>query len=105
MGHELWSMLFTIDEIDWLEQLPAQQRATMATVLFSAKESFYKAQYSFTHAWLEFQSAIVRVEEGCWKLNLVRPQGALARLELPVGGKFAIHDRLVLTAIAIGNGT
>lgn len=100
-GKELWSILFTIEEIDWLAQLPAQQQVTMATVLFSAKESFYKAQYSFTNAWLEFQSAVVSVEGDYWNLKLVRPQGALARLRLPVSGRFAIRDRLVVTAIAI----
>ena len=100
-GVELWSLLFTTEEIDWLERLPLQRRSTMATVLFSAKESFYKAQYALTHAWVDFQAAMITVDGNSWNLDLIRPQGALANLRLPLRGRFATHDRLVVTAIAI----
>lgn len=101
VGIELWPTLFAIEEIGWLDQLPEQQRPIMATVLFSAKESFYKAQYSITGAWLDFKSAAVSVEDDRWSLKLVRPQGAPARIPEPIGGRFAIRDRHVFTAIAI----
>lgn len=101
LHEELWPMLFTSGEIEWLDRLPAAQRASMATVLFSAKESFYKAQHSITHAWLDFNAATVGVDDAGWNLRLVRPEGALAQLRLPVRGQFAISDRLILTAIAI----
>lgn len=101
VGGELWPIVFTAGEIAWLGNLPAQERPTMATVLFSAKESFYKAQYPLTHAWLDFQAVTVSVRDDSWTLNVVSPQGALQRLRLPVSGRFAIRDRLVVTAIAI----
>lgn len=101
VGRPLWFDLFTIEEIDRLERWPEPQRASMATVLFSAKESFYKAQYSFTNAWLDFTSAAVSIEGDRWHLQLLNPAGALARLQQPISGRFAISDRLVVTAIAI----
>jgi 4'-phosphopantetheinyl transferase EntD len=100
-GEEVWSIVFTAAEIAWLGDLPVRQRPTMATVLFSAKESFYKAQYPLTHAWLDFQAATVSVAGDTWALDVVNPQGALERLPFPVSGRFAIRDRLVVTAIAI----
>jgi 4'-phosphopantetheinyl transferase EntD len=101
LGMELWPTVFTGGEIDWLERLFPRQRAAMATVLFSAKESFYKAQYSLTGAWLEFHSAVVSVEGNTWNLNLIERQGALARPRFPVSGRFVVHGQLVLTAIAL----
>lgn len=102
-GEEVWPIVFTAGEIAWLGNLPAQERPTMATVLFSAKESFYKAQYPLTHAWLDFQAATVSVADDSWTLDVVSPQGALERLRFPVSGRFAIRDRLVVTAIAINS--
>jgi 4'-phosphopantetheinyl transferase EntD len=101
VGRELWSDLFTIEEIDGLELLSEPKRASMATVMFSAKESFYKAQYSFTNAWLDFTSAAVSIEGDRWHLQLVNPRSAFARLQQPISGRFAIYDQRVLTAIAI----
>ncbi len=100
-GKELWPILFTAAEVSWLENLPAHERLTMATVVFSAKESFYKAQYAFTHAWLDFHAAFVTVEEGTWTLKVISPQGALEWVRWPVSGRFAIRDGIVVTAIAI----
>jgi 4'-phosphopantetheinyl transferase EntD len=101
VGRELWSDLFTIEEIDRLEHWSEPRRASMATVMFSAKESFYKAQYSFTSAWLDFTSAAVSIEGDRWHLQLVDPGSAFARLEQPIRGRFAISDRYVVTAVAI----
>ncbi len=101
VGRELWSNLFTSDEVDRLERMSEPQRASTATVLFSAKESFYKAQYSFTNAWLDFTAAAVSIEGDRWHLQLVNPHSAFARLRQPISGRFVIGDRHVVTAIAI----
>jgi 4'-phosphopantetheinyl transferase EntD len=101
VGEDLWSNLFTAQEIGWLERLPEPRRASMATVIFSAKESFYKAQYAFTNMWLDFTSATVVIENGRWNLHLVPPVQALERLRQPISGGYVISSRCVMTAIAI----
>lgn len=98
---DLWPYLFTPEEIDQLERVREPHRASMATLMFSAKESFYKAQYSFTNSWLDFTSAAVRIEGDRWYLRLVNPEIDFERLQQPVIGRFAIFNRLVVTAIAI----
>jgi 4'-phosphopantetheinyl transferase EntD len=81
--------------------LPAERRGSMATVLFSAKESFYKAQYSLTRQWLDFKSAAVTIQGDSWHLQLLNPQSALARLQRPLHGRFFISNRYDATTIAI----
>jgi 4'-phosphopantetheinyl transferase EntD len=101
VDRKLWPDLFTREEIAELERWPGPRRATLATVMFSAKESFYKAQYSFTRGWLDFTAAVVEVEADEWHLRLPNPAASLARLRQPASGKFVIIDGRVLTAIAI----
>jgi 4'-phosphopantetheinyl transferase EntD len=97
----LWPDLFTRGEIEELERRPEPRRASLATVMFSAKESFYKAQYSIGRGWLDFTAAEVKVEADQWHLRLLNPGDRLSCLRQPASGKFVIIDRRVLTAIAI----
>jgi 4'-phosphopantetheinyl transferase EntD len=51
----LWSSIATPFEVAWFEEADgALLQAERATRLFSAKESFYKAQYCATRAWVGF---------------------------------------------------
>jgi 4'-phosphopantetheinyl transferase EntD len=101
VGRHLWPDLFTSEEIDRLERCPEPGRNSLATVMFSAKESFYKAQYSFTHAWLDFTAAAVTVEGDRWHLELVSPPQAFPPLPQALCGRFALGAGHVVTAIAI----
>lgn len=101
VGAELWPQLFIPAEIDWLERLPEWQRPIMATLLFSAKESFYKCQHAFTSAWLDFKSACVTVEDDRWHVQLMRPQSTHEHLQQPICGRFALSEQYVFTAINI----
>ena len=51
---DLWESVFTEREIEYLETLPTEQAVYAATAIFSAKESYYKFQYNYTQAWVEF---------------------------------------------------
>lgn len=59
---ELWPQLFCRPETEWLQKQPAEIKRFYATVIFSAKEAFFKLQYRFTSAWLGFLDAIVSIE-------------------------------------------
>ena len=58
---ELWKSICTRAEISWLEQLPRAQQETAATLIFAAKEAFYKCQYPLTGEKLGFQDAAVTI--------------------------------------------
>jgi 4'-phosphopantetheinyl transferase EntD len=50
----IWPTVFTPQEIARLEQESPVNRDLMATCMFSAKESVYKAQFPLTHRFIEF---------------------------------------------------
>jgi 4'-phosphopantetheinyl transferase EntD len=71
-------------------------------VLFSAKESVYKAWFPLTGAWLDFEGADVTIDPsaGTFVARILVPGATVvgdARGEL--GGRFAVGDGLAVTAI------
>ncbi|MGC4029179.1 MAG: 4'-phosphopantetheinyl transferase superfamily protein [Steroidobacteraceae bacterium] len=58
----LWPRILTAAEQEWLEAQPAGAQRLLASIVFSAKESFYKCQYGVTERFLEFGQAWARVE-------------------------------------------
>ena len=61
LNQKLWSSVFTQSERDHLDKLGDRQIDRDATIFFSAKEAFYKAQYFFTKQFLGFQDASVEI--------------------------------------------
>lgn len=103
---DLWSRVLRSSEREWLERLPTAVQATVATLLFSAKEAFYKCQYEITRQWLDFHDVTIdcfgdnRNREGL----AVRPAGRVRLFEQgcgPVFVRYAVSRGLVLTAVAI----
>jgi 4'-phosphopantetheinyl transferase EntD len=89
-------------ERDWLES--AGGSTCWDRVLFSAKESVFKAWSPLTDSWLGFKDAEVSLSprDGTFRARLLVPGpevagGPLTRLD----GRFAVHDGLVLTAVAV----
>jgi 4'-phosphopantetheinyl transferase EntD len=67
LPYELWPRILTPEELRSLEAVPESHRGRIALVMFSAKESLYKAQYPRTHEFMEFADARIdalRVEPG-----------------------------------------
>ncbi len=60
---ELWERICLPAELDWLESLPVRARGSAATLVFSAKEAFYKCQYPVTRERLRFADLCVSVPE------------------------------------------
>ena len=80
----------------WLKRAPAGVH--WDRLIFSAKESVYKAWFPLTGKWLGFDDAIVSVDpEGTFEAEI------LTRCTGPKGfsGRFLVEDGLVLTAIAV----
>jgi 4'-phosphopantetheinyl transferase EntD len=66
-------------------------------LLFSAKESIYKAWYPLTRAWLDFAEADVELEpSGQFTATLLVPGPVTG-----FAGRWLVRDGLMLTAIAV----
>jgi 4'-phosphopantetheinyl transferase EntD len=104
---ETWPQLFTEPEDAQLAAAPPAERARVATIMFSAKEAFYKCQYVLTEAWVGFHDVWIDLAPIDADANAgtftVRSAGHLPMLDaiVPLDGRFAVDGALVLTGMAI----
>jgi 4'-phosphopantetheinyl transferase EntD len=94
------AMVCTAGERRWTESLPGDH---WTTLVFSAKESIYKAWYPVTERWLDYLDAELTVDAGRGLLSArilvpVEP-GLFPRAEME--GRFAVSDERVFTAITV----
>jgi 4'-phosphopantetheinyl transferase EntD len=80
----------------------AIERSTAATVIFSAKEAYYKCQYSLTRRWLDFQDVLIdmtgdtfRITSYASGLHSVAPSVNSAH------GRFLRAEDLIVAGIAV----
>ncbi|MEO1335502.1 MAG: 4'-phosphopantetheinyl transferase superfamily protein, partial [Myxococcota bacterium] len=79
LNPELYSLICTPQEIEWLDRQPAEDRGRIARTLFSAKETLYKCQHPITTTFLGFQQA---------EIDFTRPERFEARILHPVAARF-----------------
>lgn len=77
---ELWSTICTPAELAWLDTLPRADHAAAVTLIFSAKEAFYKCQYPLVGEWLNFHDLCVAPlawgkPQGTFTVQATRPIG------------------------------
>jgi len=97
----LWKQICTASEIRWLAALPRAEQPDMATVIFSAKEAFYKCQYCVSRSWLGFHDATLKVGAGEFSVELLKPVPELAGYASALRGRFEIEAGLVATGIIL----
>ena len=103
---EIWPTICTPEELAWLHGLPQREQTRGAALIFSAKEAFYKCQYSVTEEWLEFDD--VSVDFSSTDVNAgsftVRPCKRIMLLESaprPWEGRFRFYGSLVVTGMVL----
>jgi 4'-phosphopantetheinyl transferase EntD len=101
----LWRGICTPSETAWLRSLPSDEQAAAATLIFSAKEAFYKCQYPLVRERLNFHDATVEpvwgAARGAFEIHANRSI-AIARLTaLPLRGEYLFHEEFVTTGIAL----
>jgi 4'-phosphopantetheinyl transferase EntD len=86
------------EERQWLARAP--DGVHWGRVIFSAKESVYKAWFPLTGRWLGFDDALVSIDPAAGSFRarlLVDCPAALRQLD----GRFLVEDGLALTAVAL----
>jgi 4'-phosphopantetheinyl transferase EntD len=106
LGEPLWRRVLTDDEQRWVRAQPDAGR--LAKVIFSAKESFYKAQFTLTRAWLGFLDVELSLKPsaetagvGCFSVAPHRVLPALSGLSA-LSGRYLIREGHVATALTLG---
>ena len=102
---ELWRGICTPSEIAWLRSLPAGERSAAATLIFSAKEAFYKCQYPLVGERLNFNDATVEpawgAARGVFAIHANRSIALARHASLPLQGRFLFHENFVTTGLAV----
>jgi 4'-phosphopantetheinyl transferase EntD len=93
------------DELPWLQRLRREQpEVHWDRLLFSAKESVYKAWFPLARRWLGFEDAIVTVDpaQRTFSARLLVPGPTFAGRPLGgFSGRWLVREGLVLSAIAL----
>lgn len=101
LERKLESHICTDAERHWLDSLPTAKRRDMATVIFSAKEAFYKCQYCVTRSWLGFRDASVELVGDRFEIEVHKTLPGLGERGSRFGGRFAVGDEHIFAAIGI----
>jgi 4'-phosphopantetheinyl transferase EntD len=89
------------EDLAALAALPDGWGISWDRLLFSAKESIFKAWFPVTREWLDFQHAAVRFRtDGTFTARLLKPSAAGASLET-LDGRWISTPQLLATAIVI----
>ena len=102
---DIWSTVCGDEELRWVSALAAADRPGAVTLLFAAKEAFYKCQYPLTGQWLDFHDLVVAIEpwaeSGSFAVRPVRAIDVGRHASLPLVGRFEFHEGWVAAGISI----
>jgi 4'-phosphopantetheinyl transferase EntD len=103
---KIWHSICVPLETAWVRSLPASERAAAVTLIFSAKEAFYKCQYPIVRERLGFHDARVQAVEwgaadGVFNIHATRDIAMSTRTALPMQGRYLFHERFVTAGIAL----
>ena len=105
---ELWQRICVPSELAWIRSVPALHQAAAATLIFSAKEAFYKCQYSLVRERVTFHD--VRVEAawgacgGAFQIHANRRLAVSTRAAMPLQGLYLHHQALITAGIGLAPG-
>jgi len=104
VGPDISAAICVPAEAAWLDSLPASGRAAAATLIFCAKEAFYKCQYPLVGEWLDPHD--LRIEALAWgsarasfAVHATRPLAAANRVAFPVVGRYRLHEEFMTAGV------
>jgi 4'-phosphopantetheinyl transferase EntD len=109
VGHvpeDIWPSICVAQETAWLHSLAASEQAAAVTLVFAAKEAFYKCQYPITEEWLDFHD--LAIEPLSWGLpraeflvHTMRQIDLGLEAALPLLGRYHFHEEFVSAGVAV----
>jgi 4'-phosphopantetheinyl transferase EntD len=95
-------MVLVEEELEWLSRAPGG--TCWDRLIFSAKESVFKAWWPLTARWLDFRQAAVTPQPAQGRFEarlLVEPAVVAGRRLDSFAGRWRVEDGLALTAVAL----
>jgi 4'-phosphopantetheinyl transferase EntD len=118
---DIWSTLCRDEELEWLDALAVEHRPAAVTLVFSAKEAFYKCQYPLVAEWLDFHDVRIDVPDwhgaaadeadapgaagraGLFTAAAMRTIRFAGHAVLPLTGRFVFHEQYVSAGVWLAN--
>lgn len=101
---DIWSTICREEELAWVASLAADERPAAVTLLFSAKEAFYKCQYPLVTEWLDFHDLRIEVPDwgestGVFRTHAMRDL-RFSRYAVMPPGRYLFHEQFVSAGVA-----
>jgi 4'-phosphopantetheinyl transferase EntD len=97
----LWRRICTPQELAMLQAQDEESALAAATLIFSAKEAFYKCQYTLTREWLGFADISVTIEADHFTVQATRSLQIAAQSAAPWHGQYRHEAGLLITGLCI----
>jgi 4'-phosphopantetheinyl transferase EntD len=105
---EIWYRICVPLESEWVHSLPASEQAAAVTLIFSAKEAFYKCWYPLAHERLNFHDVAVQAawnaSGGPFRIRATRSIAMPAPAAMPMAGRYLCHENLLTAGIGMPAG-
>jgi 4'-phosphopantetheinyl transferase EntD len=103
---KIWPRICVPLEAAWVGSLPTSEQAAAVTLIFSAKEAFYKCQYPLAGERLGFHDARVEAVEwgasqGVFKIHAMRRIALSERTTLPMQGRYLFHEGYLTAGVGM----
>jgi 4'-phosphopantetheinyl transferase EntD len=96
---DLWRRICTAQELAMLQAQDAESARAAATLIFSAKEAFYKCQHTLTREWLGFADISVTIDSDRFTIQATRSLQIAALIPGPWHGWYRRGAGLVITGV------
>lgn len=100
----LHDRLFTPAELERLAALSPADREVAATVMFGAKEAFYKAQFVRTAAWVGFHDVELRPDGDTFTMHRATDLDVLDAFEWPMTARSVVRRGIAISAVEARSG-
>jgi 4'-phosphopantetheinyl transferase EntD len=97
----LWRRICTAQELTTLQEQDEPGALGAATLLFSAKEAFYKCQHALTGQWLSFTDISITIESDHFTVRPTQPLQIANHSPGPWRGRYLHEAGLVITGLCI----
>jgi 4'-phosphopantetheinyl transferase EntD len=106
---KIWPSICTPAELAWVGSQPGALRPAAVTLIFSAKEAFYKCQYPLVGEDLNFHDARIEAVQwggsaGVFHVHALRPLALAGHAEPPWAGRYLFHEGFVTIGIGLAAG-
>lgn len=95
---DLWPHICTEEERLWLEQMLPAEAQINASIIFCAKEAFFKMQWPITQEWLDFDDVVVTLRDGHFLVTVPKPLPPLTSATFV--GTYAVWNAYVVATVA-----